>query len=97
MAQAHADVSNPDIFLEVKRHLEIIFANQKESYKYKALMQELDALAKEARSLAATSGGINTDEKFLVFHDQVRAFLTLLQDYVPNLLKDESFFTEVFY
>lgn len=60
-------------------------------------MQELDALAERARSLAATTGGINTDEKFLVFHAQVKELLTLLQDYVPNMLKDESFFAKVFY
>ena len=60
-------------------------------------MQELDALAGEARSLAATPGGINTDEKFLIFKDQVQELLNLLQDYVPNMLKDEPFFTDVFY
>lgn len=97
VAQAHVDVSNPDILSEIKHHLEIIFADQKDTHKYKAFMQELDALAGEARSLAATPGGINTDEKFLVFHDQVKDLLILLQDYVPNMLKEEPFFAEVFY
>lgn len=96
LAQAHADVGHPDILSEIKRHLEIIFADQKETHKYNVLMQELDVIADEARSLAATPGGINTDEKFLVFHGQVRAVLTLLQDYVPNMLKEEGFFSKVF-
>ena len=97
LAQAHVDVNNPDILSEVKHHLQVIFADQQNTHKYKTLMQELDALAGEARSLAATPGGINTDEKFIVFKDQVLELLTLLQDYVPNMLKDETFFTEVFY
>lgn len=97
LAQAHVDVNNPDILSEVKHHLQIIFADQQNTHKYKTLMQELDALAGEARSLAATPGGINTDEKFLICKDQVQELLTLLQDYVPNMLKDEPFFTDVFY
>lgn len=96
LAQAHVDASNPDILSEVKRHLQVIFADQQDTHKYKALMQELDALAGDARALAATTGGINSDEKFLVFHDQVIGLLTLLQDYVPNMLKEEKFFTDVF-
>lgn len=96
LAQAHVSATNPDIFSEMKYHLEIIFADQKDTHKYKALMQELDALAGDARALAATTGGINTDEKFAVFHDQVRKLLTLLQDYVPNMLKEEAFFISVF-
>jgi hypothetical protein len=57
----------------------------------------LDALAEGARSLVATTGGINTDEKFWVFHEQVEELLILLQDYVPNMLKAEPFFAKVFY
>lgn len=96
-AQAHVGVDNPDIFSELKYHLQIIFADQADTHKYKALMQELDALAEGARSLVATTGGINTDEKFWVFHEQVEELLILLQDYVPNMLKEEPFFAKVFY
>lgn len=97
IAQAHVDDSNPDILSEVKHHLQVIFADQQDTHKYKTLMQELDALAGKARALAATPGGVNSDEKFIVFHEQVKELLTLLQDYVPNMLKDEAFFTAVFY
>ena len=59
-------------------------------------MEELDTQAEEARRLAASTGGINTDEKFTVYKGQVEALLTLLQDYVWQMLKEEKFFTDVF-
>ena len=59
-------------------------------------MRELDTQAEMARRLAASTGGINTDEKFVEYKAQVDALLTLLQDYVWQMLKGEKFFTDVF-
>ena len=59
-------------------------------------MQELDTQAEAARTLAASTGGTNTDEKFLVYKAQVESLLTLLQDYVWQMLKEEAFFTDIF-
>ena len=95
LAQPHPDQS-PDIYSELKYHLQILFADQISTHKYKAFMEELDTQAEEARRLAASNGGINSDEKFAVYKGQVDALLTLLQDYVWQMLKEEKFFTDVF-
>lgn len=97
LAQAHVGSDNPDIFSELKHHLTILFTDQKDTHKYKAFMLELDSQAEHARSLAATTGGINSDEKFETFKNQVNDLFTLLEDYVPRLLKEELFFTNVFH
>ena len=76
LAQPHPDQS-PDIYSELKYHLQILFADQASTHKYKAFMEELDTQAEEARRLAASTGGINTDEKFAVYKGQVEALLTL--------------------
>lgn len=97
LAQAHVDSDNPDIYSELKYHLSILFADQKDTHKYKAFAQELDSQAEHARSLAATMGGINNDEKFGTFKSQVDDLFTLLEDYVPRLLREELFFSNVFH
>lgn len=95
LAQPHSDQS-PDIYSELKKHLEHLFADQASTHKYEAFMRELDTQAEMARRLAASTGGINTDEKFVEYKAQVDALLTLLQDYVWQMLKGEKFFTDVF-
>ena len=95
--QEDVDIGNSDIFSELKYHLQTDFADQADTHKYKAIMQELDVLAERACSLAAIAGGINTDEKFWVFREQVEELLILLQDYVPNMFKGKPFFAKVFY
>jgi len=95
LAQPHPDQS-PDIYSELKHHLQVLFADQASTHKYEAFMQELDTQAETARRLAASTGGINTDAKFAEYKAQVDALLTLLQDYVWQMLKEEKFFTDVF-
>ena len=95
LAQPHPD-SSPDIYSELKYHLQIHFSDQSSTHKHKAFMQELDTQAEAARTLAASTGGTNTDEKFLVYKAQVESLLTLLQDYVWQMLKEEAFFTDIF-
>ncbi len=76
--------------LELKYYLQILFADQASTHKYEAFMQELDTQAEEARRLAASTGGINSDEEFAVYKGQVDELLTLLQDYVWQILKEEE-------
>lgn len=97
LAQATYSPTNLDIISELKLHLQVIFADQKNTHKYKGLMRELGYIEEDARKLAATTGGINSDEKFEVFHNQVTSLLALLKEYVPRMLKEEAFFTDVFY
>lgn len=94
-AQPHPEQS-PDIYSELKYYLQILFEEQSSTHRYIAFMQELDAQAEEARSLVSSAGGINSDERFAVYKKQVDALLTLLEDYVWQMLKEETFFTDIF-
>lgn len=88
--------NNTDIIYELQKHLGVIFNDQKDSRTYKEMVQQLDYYGEKARSLAATTGGINTSEKLQQNQEYVNAVLDLLEDKVPKLLRNEPFFTKVF-
>ena len=96
LARPHPSADNRDIFYELEHHLSVLFEGQQKTRKYKSLMQGLRELAVDARSLASLTGGINSDERFAEFKEQVASLFELLELYVPKLLAKEEFFTDVF-
>lgn len=96
LARAHAGKQNPDVFFEFQQHLPVLFESQKDTRSYRALMQGIDALAEDARALAATSGGIDSAEKFERHQSLANELLQVLSDYVPMLLKKEAYFQAAF-
>lgn len=96
-ARANYSESNPDIFGDLSAAFTVLFSDQKDSLTYSSLTSEMDTLAEKARTLAGTTGGINTDEKFEEYHQYEEDLMDLLIAYVPLLLKEEDFFSEVFY
>lgn len=95
---AHPNPSddNPDLLYEMIKHLTVLFADQKHTYTYKSLMIELQMIAEEARKIAGTTGGVNTDEKFKKYHQSVLDCTDVLNDYIYKLLKNENFWKKVF-
>lgn len=96
---------NPDLFSEIKKHLSVLFKDQRNSLTYKQLLSDIDALAGKARSLKGSTGGINTDEKYQVAHEQAKELMAILgggYDYyqyanrIHMLLKNEEFFVRAF-
>lgn len=96
-ARAHGSDTNPDVFSELEKHFKILFSDQKNSFTYMSLKQEMDVLAEEARTLAGSTGGINTDEKFQQYQNYEEKLMNVLINYVPLLLKNEAFFKNEFY
>jgi hypothetical protein len=47
----NADESNPDLILEMNKHLSIIFEDQKSSGTFSSMMDEIKSIASEARAL----------------------------------------------
>lgn len=95
-ARPHASEENPDIFMELKYHLSILFKDQKTKRKFKSLMRELDKLAEDARALEGATGGVNSEEKFQELHKIIEDVFETLEIYVPKLLAKEKFFKETF-
>ena len=90
------DKENPGLIPELQKHLEILFASQKSSFTYFALMGELDNLNAKASKLVSFTGDINTDEKFKQYHDCATDLKEMLSLYLPTLLINEPFFSTHF-
>ena len=86
-----------DIISDLKHHLEILFSNQKSTHKYNHLMNELDRLYDLDSKLYNSVGNIDTDDELEKHQKYVENTLDLLTDMVPELLKKEDFFSNVFY
>lgn len=95
-AYAHPGSTNKDVFWELKGAVEILFANQKNSYKYSGFMTQFNSLAAEARTLAAMIGGVNSTERVQQRLGYEKELLELLESYMPLLLDDEAFFRAAF-
>lgn len=95
-AYAHPGSTNKDIFWELKGAVEILFVNQKNSYKYSGFMTQFTSLATEARTLAAMAGGVNSAERVQQRLGYEKKLLELLESYMPLLLDDEAFFRAAF-
>lgn len=96
MGMAHPSDINRDVYYELQYHLGILFEDQSNSHKFMFFFRELETLAEEARHLAASSGGINTDDEFGAYHNNAEKLMELLYEYVPKMLKEEPFFNKVF-
>jgi len=86
--------TNRDVIFELQKHLPVIFGDQKDSAKYKTLMRELELKGKEIRDLA---GAHIQKEDFEEYKSYAEDVMKILETYVPELLKNEAFFANVFY
>lgn len=83
---------SPDLMLEIRSQIEILFSNQKESAKYKAMINNLNYIADEARTVSG-------DKNWKVYAQLKRYqfdYMETLCEYVPKLLAEEPFFQSVF-
>lgn len=96
VVRLHPGETNRDILWELEHHLPIIFADQHNTRTYKNMMSELEALGKKMRSLLGSTGSIDSDEKYTAYMECLKELFTILEDHMPKLLKQESFFTNVF-
>lgn len=88
---------NPGIIPEILSCLEILFENQRGTFSYIGLMQELDNIKYQSERILSSQGGVNTDEKFAEYHKLAAQTLMVLSQYVPTLLRNETFFHDAFY
>ena len=83
---------NPDLMFEISKQLEILFEDQKNSSDYKVMMDELERIADEARSVSG-------DKEWKVYSELKKyqyEYVEKLSEYVPKLLSNEKFFNSVF-
>ena len=101
---------NRDLFWEIEKHLNTLFADYKRDQRFLALMRDFRSVAREARILGGSTGGINTTEKYLEAHALAEKLMALLsgvnesthgkrydyKNWIHTLLSEEDYFKRVF-
>ena len=86
-----------DIIHELLNHIEILFKDQKHTHKYRSLTASLLRYDSKFSKLTNTAGEINTEEEFVKYNQLAKDLMDLLSMYIPEMLKEEQFFSDVFY
>lgn len=88
---------NPTLISELKKHIEILFVDQKDSSKYyKRLMDGIDKIDRKASRYCGHKCN-KIENNYDNIRNQAEELEDLLITYVPKLLKKEKFFNKVFY
>ena len=90
-------IDKADIIDELLKHFKVLFADQKHTFKYLFLTIAMERYNTKFSKLVNSDGGINTDEKFELRQEYVNGLMKLLTMYLPEMLKEEQFFYDVFY
>lgn len=91
-ATYNASESNPDLILEMNKHLEILFKDQKGTDRYTSMMNAITMIASEAR---IESGNVSA-QSYMKMKKYEYEYFDKLKSYVPLLLEREDFFTGTF-
>lgn len=90
----NANDNNPDLMYEMRKHLEIIFADQENSKGYDRMIADLSEVEDDARkSLSKTE---NDRANYIELYKYKYEYYNVLKKYVPKLLKKEKFFKNTF-
>ena len=88
---------NYDIIHELLDAFEILFVDQKYTHKYRSLTSNLKSIDSRFNKIVNSEGNVNSEEKFELYQEYVDDTLEILTLYLPEMLKDEPFFNQVFY
>lgn len=90
-------VDKNDIIHEWLECIEVVFADQKHTHKYRSLTSGLERYNSKFSKIVRSEGGVNTDEKFAEYNKLCEDLMDFMTMYIPEMLKDEAFFNKVFY
>ena len=86
-----------EITEELLKHIKILFAKQITSEDYKNLENGIKKIDNRLKRIVLKDGGLRSDEDFDQYHANAVELLNLLQRYEYKLLKQEKFFSKIFY
>lgn len=90
----HKPIGTKNIMYEMNKHLEILFEDQKGSRMYSSMMSKLKEVSSTARNVGNT--GANQGQQYIQLNKCKYQYFEALKEYVPKLLKKESFFKSAF-
>ena len=79
------------VIAELLMHTEILFSDQKNSFKYLTLKNKLLKLDGNLKKIVQSEGGINTVVKYRKYVKYARDLMNILEKNIPNLLREEEF------
>lgn len=86
-----------DIIHKLLELLPILFPDQINTHKYRALITNLRSINNKLDKLVNSQGNVNTEEEFTQYKACVDDVIEILSLYLPEMLKDEPFFNKAFY
>ena len=86
-----------DIIHRLLDLLPVLFPDQTNTHKYRALTTNLRSINSKLDKLVNSVGGINNEEKFAQKQELVKKLIEVMSLYLPEMLKKEMFFNQVFY
>lgn len=92
----YASMSTPGILVELREQLQIVFASQRNSWTYAALIEDLTHLSLQIEKSCGGWSAVDTAEKCALNQQYASALLETLSSYLPILLRNESFFSTHF-
>lgn len=84
---------------ELKRYIEILFADQKNTHKYNHVIYKLDYYDSKLSKILKSKNhlGSMSSEDFSKYQECAKGIMEVLVYNIPEMLKEERFFNEVFY
>ena len=92
-----ANRHDENIIDDLEDIFKVLFKDQKSTNEYKALLRGLNDIRENAADLVHSTGGLNTEEKYTDYQQCAKDLMELMINNVPELLKNEDFFSKVFY
>ena len=92
-----ANRNEANIIDELEDTFAVLFDDQTTSVYYKHLLDSMKDIKKRAIKVFHSTGGLNTEEKYLEYQKCAEDLMDLLIEDIPPLLKNEEFFSKVFY
>lgn len=87
-----------DIACELLKYIEILFEDQKHTHKYQHVVSKLEILDSGIKELLKSQpSGLMSGETFTKYQEYAEDMREVLTCNLPEMLKDEDFFSELFY
>ena len=90
----NANDTNPDLILEMNKHLAILFEDQKTTGTFTSMMNQISTIASEARAVGYH--GATDAQAYIKLKQYQYKYLEVLKTYIPLLLAKEDFFKSAF-
>ncbi|WP_295069735.1 hypothetical protein [Ruminococcus sp.] len=88
---------NQDITHELIHHISILFSDQNHTFKFNHVITKLDLINSRISTLLKRNNGSISNEDFAEYKGYAKDIMDVLMYNIPEMLKSEDFFRNVFY